>query len=446
MRRSLGHHLLPTIALALPVMLARAGLVVMLTVDTVLVGRAGGHELAYFAISTAPQLIMVTIGTGLLLSTVVLTAQADGAGRQAECGRIWQLALIPAGLIGVAFGLLQWRGDLLLRLLGESEEIAAGGGRVLQMWALGMPAAMLYIASTSFLEGIRRPRVAMLVSLSANLLNFTLAWGLVFGHGGLPAMGAAGAALATTVTRCLMFLAVALYALTMRDADRYGVRGSLAGHYHLIGKLLLLGLPVALSISFETSAFSGATVIAGWIGETPLAAYQLSINVTSFFYMLTLGLATAAAVRVGNAVGAGDHREVALAGWVAVGLVCLLMLVIAVGIRFFRTDIAAIYTGDAAVIAAALPMLGVLSLLVVLDGIQGVLMGALRGAADVLYPMVAYGIAFWGCAIPFSYYLGYRQQTGAVGLAWGLIAGLAVASLLLGLRFAVVARRPRPAY
>jgi multidrug resistance protein, MATE family len=446
MRQPLGHHIRRTLILALPVMLARAGLVVMLTVDTVLVGRAGGHELAHFAISTAPQLIMMTIGTGLLLSTVVLTAQADGAGRQAECGRIWQLALMAAGLIGVVFGLLQWRGDLLLHLLGESDEIAAGGGRVSQMWALGIPAAMLYIASTSFLEGISRPRVAMVVSLSANLVNITLAWALVFGHGGLSALGAPGAALATAMTYWFMFLAVALYALTMRDADRYGVRGSLAGHYHLIGKLLLLGLPVALSISFETSAFSGATVIAGWIGETALAAYQLSINVTSFFYMLTLGLATAAAVRVGNAIGAGDHREVAAAGWVAVALVCLLMLVIAVGIRFFRADIAAIYTGDPAVVAAALPMLGVLSLLVVLDGIQGVLMGALRGAADVLYPMVTYGIAFWGCAIPFSYYLGYRLQSGAVGLAWGLIAGLAVASLLLGLRFTIVARRPRSAY
>jgi MATE family multidrug resistance protein len=351
--------------------------------------------------------------------------------------------LIAAGLIGIVFALLQWRGDLLLRLLGESAEIAAGGGRVLQMWALGMPAAMLYIASTSFLEGISRPRVAMVVSLSANLLNFALAWALVFGHGGLPALGAAGAAIATTVTRCLMFLAVALYALLMRDADRYGVRASLAGHYHLIGKLLLLGLPVALSISFETSAFSGATVIAGWIGEAPLAAYQLSINVASFFYMLTLGLATAAAVRVGNAVGAGDHREVAAAGWIAVALACLLMLAIAVCIRLFRADIAAIYTSDPAVIAAALPMLGVLSLLVILDGIQGVLTGALRGAADVVYPMATSGIAFWGCAIPFSYYLGYRLRSGAVGLAWGLIVGLAVAGLLLGWRFIVVARRPR---
>src|SRR5262249_58282472 len=104
------------------------------------------------------------------------------------------------------------------------------------------------------------------------------------------------------------------YAWLWRDAKRFGIGAPLRGYYHLIGKLLLLGLPVALSVSFETSAFSGATIMAGWMGETPLAAYQLSINVTSFFYMLSLGLATAAAVRVGNAVGRGDRPGVPPAG------------------------------------------------------------------------------------------------------------------------------------
>ena len=98
--KSLGHDLRRTIALALPVMLARMGLVLLLTTDTVLVGRAGGRDLAFFAISTAPQLIMQTIGVGLLLGTVVLTAQADGAKRFEECGRIWRLALILAGTLG----------------------------------------------------------------------------------------------------------------------------------------------------------------------------------------------------------------------------------------------------------------------------------------------------------------------------------------------------------
>jgi MATE family multidrug resistance protein len=440
--QSFVHHVQRTIVLALPVMLARAGLVVMLTVDTVLVGRAGAHELAYFAISTAPHLIMLTIGTGLLVSVVVLTAQADGAGRQSECGRIWRLGLLVAGSLGLVYAVLEWHGDVLLRILGEGEDIAIGGGRVLRVWAFGIPAIMLYLASTSFLEGISRPRVAMLVSLGANIVNFALAWMLVFGHAGLPALGAMGAALATALTYWLMFLALAFYALLLPDAERFGIRASLHGYYRLIGKMLLLGVPVALSITFETSAFMGATVMAGWLGEISLATYQIAINVASFFYMLSLGLATAAAVRVGNAIGRGDQPGIARAGWIAVALVVSLMLPVGLFIRFFRSDIAGIYTSDPLVLSAALPALAAVSLLVILDGIQGVLMGALRGAADVFLPTATYGVAFWGCAVPVCYYLGYRQGTGAVGLTSGLIAGLIVAGSLLGLRFAIVSRRP----
>jgi MATE family multidrug resistance protein len=444
--QSLGHHARRTLLLAMPVMLARAGLVLMLAVDTMLVGHAGGHQLAFFAISIAPQLIMVTIGTGLLLGTVVMTAQADGAGRLDECGRIWRLALLIGAALGVLFGLLQWQGEWLLRQIGESEDIAAAGGRVLAVWAFSMPALLLYMATTSFLEGITRPRAAMLVSLSANVVNFALAWGLVFGHAGLPAMGAVGAALATTITRWLMFLALAGHALTMQDGARFGIRKPLGGYYHLAGHLLFLGLPVALSVAFESTAFSGATFIAGWMGETPLAAYQLSINVTSFFYMLTLGLATAAAVRVGNAVGRGSQKDVMRAGWVAVGLVILLMLVIGGVLRMARGSIAGLYTSNEAVGIAALPALAAISFLVVFDGIQGVLTGALRGLADVRWPMASAAISFWGVALPLCYYIGYRQAMGPEGLIWSLTASLVVASLLLGSRFAIVARRSASVY
>jgi MATE family multidrug resistance protein len=314
------------------------------------------------------------------------------------------------------------------------------------MWAIGMPGVMLYMATTSFLEGISRPRPAMIISLGANLANLLLGWLLVFGHGGLPAMGAAGAALATSITIWLMFLMLAGYAVRLPDAHRYGIRAPLAGSYHLVGKLLLLGLPVALAVGFETTAFSGATVMAGWGGETSLAAYQLSINVTSFFYMLSLGLATAVAVRVGNAVGRGDRLGVARAGWLAVAIVILLMMGIGLALHFLRRDIIAIYTSDRVVATAALPVLAVLSFLIIFDGVQGVLMGALRGTADVLLPTLCYALAFWGCAVPLCYHLGYRRGAGALGLAWGLMAGCILASILLGIRFAIVARRPIRAF
>jgi multidrug resistance protein, MATE family len=438
---ALDHHLRHTVTLALPVMLARAGLVAMLTVDTILAGRAGGNELAFVGISMGPQLIMLAIGIGLLVGSLVLIAQAHGADRFADCGRIWRLALLLAGGLGLIYGVLQWQGYSLLRLLGEDDEIARGGGKIMRMWALGMPGIMLYMATTTFFEGISRPRAAMLVSLGGNLINLALGWTLAFGVAGLPAMGAAGAVLATSITLWLMFLLLAGYALLLPEAKRFGIHAPLAGHYHLLGKLLLLGLPVALSVGFETIAFSGATIMAGWLGKTPLAAYQLSNNVISFFYMLSLGLATAAAVRVGNAIGRGDQKDISMAGWAAVCLVLGLMLLVGLSMSLLRGQIAAAYTPDPAVIAVASPVLAVLAVLVVFDGVQGVLMGALRGAGDVVLPTAIYAIAFGGCAIPLSYYFGYHQAQGAIGLALGLVAGLAAAAALLALRFTWISRR-----
>lgn len=437
---TVSQHIRRTFTLALPVMLARAGLVVMIAIDTILVGRFSSHELAFFAISVAPQIIMVAVSVGLMVGAVVLTAQADGAGRQQECGRFWRLAMLLSVGIGLFFSAILLRGDLLLHILGEGDDIAAGGGRVMGMWAIGMPAAVLYGATSTFLEGISRPRAGMIVSLGANLLNLPLAWVLVFGRFGLPPLGAMGAALATSITRWAMFLVMAGYVLRMPDRQRFGIHAPLAGYYHLIGKMLLLGLPVGFAVTCETTAFSGATIIAGWLGETPLAAYQLSINVTSFFYMLTLGLGTAAAVRVGNAVGREDLPGVRQAGWIAVAMIAAIMFVGGIAIHAFRDGIAGVYSSDAAVIEAALPALAVISFLVTFDGIQGVLMGALRGTGDVVLPMASYLIAFWGCALPLCYYWGYRQAAGAAGIAQGLTAGLLVICTLLGLRFYFVSR------
>ena len=438
---SLGHHLRRTVVLALPVMLARVGLVVMLTVDTIFAGRAGGNQLAYIGISMSIQLILLAIGIGLLVGALVLTAQAQGAGWLADCGHIWRLSMLLALVLGLVYSIIEWQGVDLLRLLGQQPDIAAGGGEALRMWAIGMPGIMLYMATTSFFEGISRPITPMVVCIAGNLVNLVLGWLLTFGAGSIAPMGASGAVLATSITVWLMFFFIAGRALLLRDASELGVRSRIGGDFSLLGRILLLGLPVALSVGFETSAFSGASIIAGWVGRTPLAAYQLANNVTSFFYMLSLGLATAAAVRVGNAIGRGEPQNVARAGWAAVQLVIGVMLLVGVCLSRLRDPIASAYTGDEDVLQVASPVLALLAVLIVFDGTQSVLMGALRGAGDVIIPTGIYAIAFGGCAVPLSYYLGYLHGQGAIGIVLGLTAGLLAAVILLSLRFVWVSRR-----
>ena len=361
-------HVLHTLRLAGPVMLARAGLLVMISVDTIMCGRVAAQELAYYGIALAPHLGFVLVGIGLLMGTVVVTAQTDGAGRPAECGRIWRLGLLNGALSGSLFGLLLLPGEAILLALGQAPTISQGGGAVLVMFALGMPAMLMFAATTFFLEGIGRSTPGMAVMAVANLVNFGLNYALMFEPW---QMGAAGAALATSITRWFMFLALAGYVLAMRDRDHYGVAAPMAGRWILQRKLIRLGWPIAVSFGLEHGAFFAAATFAGWLGAVPLAAYQIVLNTMGVIYMLAIGLATATAVRVGNAVGRRDRSGLAKAGWVGVGLGIVVMLGLVPVLYGSSGDIARIYTEDPAVIAIAAPGLGLAAWILVADATRG---------------------------------------------------------------------------
>ncbi len=428
----LGEHVRRTLRLAGPVMLARAGMVVMITVDTVMSGWAGTDQLAFYGIALVPQVALMLLGIGMLLGTAILAAQRDGAGAAADCGRIWRFGLVNAAILGSLFASLLWFGEPLLLALGQDPAIAAGGGQVVRLLGLGLPGLLLFVATSSFLEGISRPRAGMVVMLLANLVNLGLNYLLMFGPWQL---GAAGAALATTLTRWLMCLALLGYVLTMPGRRHYGVGAPLAGHWSIQLRLLQLGWPMALSFGLEHAAFGVASVFAGWLGAAPLAAYQIVLNVMSVIYMLAIGLAVATGVRVGNAAGRGDPVGMARAGWVGIGLVALLMLGLMPLLHGLRNWLVAGYTSEPAVAALAVAGLAVAVWLLLVDASQGVATGALRGMAD-LWAVAAIQLAsFWGIAIPACYLLAFNANYGILGLLFGLFLGLAAACILLVWRF-----------
>jgi multidrug resistance protein, MATE family len=438
----LREHVVRTLRLAGPVMLARAGLLVMVSVDTIMCGRVAARELAYYGIALAPHLAFLLVGIGLLMGTVVVTAQTDGAGRPAECGRIWRLGLLNGAVFGSLFGLLLLPGEAILLGLGQALEISRGGGAVLVMFALGMPPILMFTATTFFLEGIGRSTPGMLVMAAANLVNFGLNYALMFEPWQL---GAAGAALATSITRWFMFLALAGYVLAMRDRAHYGVGAPMAGHWHLEHKLARLGWPIALSFGLENGAFFAAATFAGWLGAVPLAAYQIVLNVMALIYMLAIGLATATAVRVGNAIGRRDRAGLARAGWVGLGLGVVIILCLTPLLYGSSSAIARIYTDDPAVVAIAAPGLGLGAWILLADASQGILTGALRGAADIWACIGVQFVCFWLICIPLCYLLAHPFGLAVPGLLWGLFIGLLGAALLLAWRFkALTAREVRP--
>jgi len=288
-----------------------------------------------------------------------------------------------------------------------------------------------YVATTLFLEGLGRPRPGVVVILLGNLANLPLNHLLIGGGLGLAPMGAAGAVLATTVVRWAMLAAIVGYVLASPALRHHGTRARFRPSRATLTKLLRLGVPFAVSQGLETSAFQGLTLLCGWLGATALATYQIALNVTALVFMVTVGLATATAIRVGRAIGAGDPDLAVAAAWLGLAVTLAVMLTLAPILAVKAPAVAWLYTADPAVIELIVPCLWLVAVVIVLDGAQGVLTGGLRGAADVWRPMLIHVASFWLVLLPAGYLLAFPGGLGVRGLLGGIMAGLAVAAVLL---------------
>lgn len=441
-----GRHLKQTLRLAVPVVIARAGLLIMVTVDTAMVGHYDTLELASFAAANAVQIIMILVGVGLLQGTVIMVSQAHGAGAHEDCGRYWRVSLLNGVVMGVIMGALCLLGEPVLSLLGQTDHIAERGGDVLRMISWGMPAMLLWVATSFFLEGISRPLPGMVLMMAAVLLNVGMNVVFIYGHLSAPELGAEGAAVATSIVRWAMFVALAGYALTMRDAHSLGLRGALRDAWAAGRKLRRIGYPLGAARGLEGGAFSALTMLAGLLGTIQLAGYQIAFNLIGLIFMCAIGTAAASTIRVGNAVGRASGKDIRRAGWAGVLIIVGFMLVFAGVFLGLGDPLAHIYSNDPLVLPLAAALIGIGGIALVFDGVQAVLMGALRGLADVWVPPLLQLLAWWGTAVPLAYGLAFALDVGVNGLMWGFLTGAIVSSTLLSLRFQVVARRPPRRY
>ncbi|MCZ6647010.1 MAG: MATE family efflux transporter [SAR324 cluster bacterium] len=437
----LRHHLGATGRLAGPVMIARSGALIMITSDVIMTGRAGARELAYYGLGFAPAQNLFVIGIGFLMGAMVLTAQAQGRGELPACATIWYVAMLHGLLAGLGFMALALGGEWFFRVTGQAPDLAAGGAGVLRMMALGLPGVMLYLATAQFMDGLSRPKANMVLMLFANLINILLNWLLIYGHGDFRGMGAEGAALATSITRWLMWIGLAGYVLLMPGARRYGVLAAPRGAREVSRKMIRMGLPVGLAHGLEASAFTAIVILAGRLGALQLATYQIAQNLFVNAYMLAIGLATATSVRVGNAVGRRERNGVAWAGWTGLGMGAGVLLCVSAAYQVFAQPLAGFYSTHPSVLELAYPAIAVAAYFVVADGIQGVAVGALRGTGDVWMPTMLVACGFWGISLPMGYVTAFNLGWGVDGLLWGLAAGALAAAILLLWRFAAVARR-----
>lgn len=450
---SLRDHILRTLKLAGPVIVARSGILVLFTVDTIMVGQLGGEELAFLGLGMSIQGVLMLVCIGLLQGTMILSSQAFGAGEWETCGRAWRNGVYHAILLGLILGAICAAGEPVLRFFGQSETLAAGGGSASFHFGWGMPAMLLYVASSYFLESIGRPRVGMMVMLTVNILNVGLDGMLLFGWGGTGlALGADGAVIATSAVRWLAALLMIGYILTLNrriGGDTYGVRVPWQTLWqeasHLGGKLgrkmRSLGAATGMAYGLESAAFASLVLMAGLIEPAALAAHQITSNMVALLVMTSIGMAAATGVRVGNAVGRQDQPGVRMAGWVGLGLIGCILVVPTFIILGAPQWVATLYVNDLAVLEIAAGTMFVAGLFVAADGMMNVAMGALRGMGDVWVPMFMHIFAFWLAGVPTAWLAAFHFGQGAMGLQYGIAVAVFLSVAMQTMRFAIVSKR-----
>jgi multidrug resistance protein, MATE family len=440
--RTFKDHIRLTFNLAWPVVISRSGLMIMISTDVAMTGHAGQDELAFLSISMATQITLMLVGIGMLFGTMVLTAQAHGAGDHAKCGGVWRLGMIHALGLGIITGLLCLVGEDFLLLIGQTPEIAAGGGQLMIHYAWSMPAILMMVATSFFLEGISKPRPAMIVTMVAVGINAALNQLLIFGEGSIPALGAEGAVIATSLSRWFMVIALVIYAWTMKDSVEFGIRGGRFPGWELGKTMRKIGYPFGIAQGIEASSFSSLVLMAGYLGTASLGAYQIGMNLIALAFMIAIGFGVATGVRVGNAIGRDDQQGISRAAWVGIGMTAVAMAVISIVFVTIPGEIVSIYTADPEVLVIATTIVMVSASLLIFDGVQGVLMSVLRSCGEVWTPALLYGLSFWVFAVPFAAWVAFSQGYGAPGLMGAMLLGVVLASLLLGLRFRWLTRRP----
>lgn len=432
-RPSLRASLVELVRLALPAVVVQVGMMAMGVVDTLMVGHVSPGALAAVALGNLYFFAQATFGMGTLMALDPIVAQAVGAHDTPAISRGIKRGLLIAALLTVPGSLFLLPVRPLLELLGQPADVVPGAAAYTLVSIPGVFPTLAFIVLRQALQAMGRMAPIVWVIVLANLVNVFLNWCLIFGHLGAPPLGVTGAALATVVSR--WFMAGALLVAGWRDLrEPLRERHPEVWDRAPILRMVRLGAPIGAQYFLEYGIFGLVGLLMGLLGTRELAGHQVALNLASLTFMVPLGVSTAGAVLVGQAVGRGDAGAARRAAVLSYVLGVGFMLLSALVFLLVPATLAGFYTRDAAVIAVAATLIPLAGLFQVFDGMQVVGSGVLRGLGDTRAPMLVNLLGFWLLGLPVSIGLGFRTGLGPRGLWWGLVVGLGAVAAILVLR------------
>ena len=421
--------------LAVPIVVVQVGMMLLGVVDTMVVGRLSSEALAAVALGHVMIVAVSSFGIGMLLALDPLVSQAVGAGDTTAVRRSVQRGLLIALGLMVPSILLLLPSETLLSFFRQPSEIVPIAADYIRICIPGLLPFYGFVVLRQSLQAMGRVRPIVLTIVIVNLFNLFADWVLVFGVGPVPRLGPMGSAWATTAARTLLF--VVLFVVAHKELgpllsrlDREALR------FRPLWRVIRLGTPIGFQVQLEIIAFAVIALLMGGFGTVQMASHQVAINLASLTFMVPLGVGSAAAIRVGQAIGAGDsngaRRAAAASVIIGAGFMSLMAALFVGAPRLLATA----YTSVEEVVALAALLIPIAGYFQIFDGLQVVSAGVLRGAGDTRVPLVANILGFWFIGFPTSLLLGFRLGFGPQGLWWGFVAGLGAVAVFLLARVA----------
>jgi len=428
--------------LGIPLSFAHLAQTSLSFIDTLMAGRLGNEAIAGIALGSTTFYLVIFVISGVLLGVNPIVSQAKGASEDDKIAGVLRQAFVLSIILVLPSLLLLYNAETLFKLLQQPADVAKQSGDYLKAISWGLFPAFIFLSLRSALESLSDTRPILVLSLFNIVLNVALNEVLMFGHWGFPALGLVGTGYASAMVMWFACLALIAYYcwryshLKIFSFDQVFSQQSRKQMWELIR----VGVPIGLTIGFEISMFSASTFAMGWFGKEALAAHQIALQTASIAFMIPLGISIAASVRVGEAMGAGDTSRARVAGNLGILTSGAIMVVPGLCFAFFPQIIVGLYLdlGDAAnatVIAQAVSFLLIAAAFGVVDGLQVGGSMVLRGMKDTRAAMLLTLLAYWGCGIASGAIYAFVFGWGGKGLWYGLTTGLAVAALILFLRF-----------
>ncbi|WP_319826282.1 MATE family efflux transporter [Thalassovita sp.] len=432
-------HARAILALGLPLIGSHVAQFAITLTDAVMLGWYGVQELAAQVLGGMVFFVLFIMGSGFAWAVMPMVAEAEAAGNQTQVRRYTRMALWLSMLFGLAVTPLMIFPERVLLALGQTPEIALLGGQYLAIAGWGIFPALMVMVLKSYLAALEHTRIVLWITLGAVAFNAVINYALIFGNWGAPELGIRGAAVASVLVQVLSIVLMALYAAVVTSEHQLFVRFWRPDR-EAFGQVFRLGWPIGITNLAEVGLFAAASTMMGWMGELPLAAHGIALQVASLTFMVHLGLSNAATVRAGRALGRGDAEDLRRGAQVVVamslGMAGLTVIAFLTLPELLLSGF--LSPGDpdrAAVIALGVPLLAAAAVFQLADASQVMALGLLRGVQDTRVPMVIAAVSYWGIGVPVSYVLGFVLDWQGPGVWVGLAVGLFCAGIFMMWRF-----------